>query len=159
METLISIGHRNHRLSKYPDINSKIIDFYTSIIETQQPQIIVSTLTPGADFLLAETAFVLRIPYAVYLPYENTSRNFTHDLKRRYNQLLKNAYKVSYTSKGPFTPDKVKFNINYIIDKSTKCAFVWDGSPGVVKNYVFRLIKTDKFLSVFDPNTNEIISR
>ena len=159
MKTLMTIGHRESKLISYPDINSKIISYYTSAIEDYQPEAITTSLTPGADFLLAETAYILRIPYSVYTPYTAISKNFSLKFKKRYSQLIRGADEVHHTSKKSFTPKAVNDNLSSMVNSASKCLFVWDGSPGIVKNYVMRTVKTEKFLSIFNPKTTEIITR
>ena len=61
-----------------------------------------------------------------------------------YKKLLKNAENVAYNSKGQFTPRKVKQNTNHMISLADKYLVVWDGTPGLVKNYVSTIMALKK---------------
>jgi uncharacterized phage-like protein YoqJ len=139
----------------YSDISNILSSFYTFHIESIEPESIITSLTPGADLIFATTAKSLNIPYDVYLPYSSQEKNWSKELKTHYNKLLKTAQTVNYTSKGKFTPTKIKDNTNHMVGIANKYILVWDGSSGIVKNYISLVMRSKKPFVIYDPNKNQ----
>ncbi len=155
MSILMSIGHRPPHLMTYPDISNILSSFYTLHIESIEPESIITSLTPGADLIFAATAKSLNIPYDVYLPYSSQEKSWSKELRTHYNKLLKSAQTVNYTSVGKFTPAKIKENTNNMISIADKYMLVWDGTSGIVKNYISLVMKSKKPFVLYDPNKNQ----
>ena len=140
------IGHRDSKMSKYDA--TKVAEYYSQVLANQSYHLI-TCLTPGADMMLAQVAYAKGIDYSVYIPYRNFTSSFSTQTLTIYKNLIRSSHSVTKFD-VKYTPSHLKKIYKEVIENSDKILFVWDGSPGVVKNYLAPAIKSSKVHSILN---------
>lgn len=99
-------------------IRTKIQDIFLEYITQKKSVTLLTGLNIGIDQWAAGTALDLKIPYIVYIPFDNMESKWPFSSKKVYTHLLKNAQKKVILDKGAYSLDKIVNRERKIIDES-----------------------------------------
>jgi len=144
-------GHRPPKLGGYSDdvfwcLVDMAKDWLVRIQEELNDKVVevVSGMALGWDQALAQAAIELGIPLVAAIPCEGQESRWPPESRARYNSILSKATRVELVSKGVYHPAKMQRRNEWMVDRGTHIAAVWDGSGGGTRNCLRYADKQEK---------------
>lgn len=128
--------------------------------------IAISGMALGIDTLFAQIAVDLKIPFIAAIPFKGQELKWTNDSQSLYSTLLQMAIKIivcdvdaavnySRFCKLPntiYSPAKMQYRNQWMVNNSNLLIAVWNGSPGGTKNCVDYAMTTGIEVIRINPN-------
>ena len=97
-------GHRPDKLGGYgPQAYEKLFQFAFRTLGQLEPQCVITGMAQGWDTAVAEAAFVRKIPYLAYVPFEGQERKWPTQSQTLYRNLLAGADGVKVISPNGYS--------------------------------------------------------
>lgn len=135
---LMATGHRPPKLGGYSPrvfdgLRSLAYDYLQSLPE--KPEACISGMALGWDQAFAHAALNLEIPLWAYIPCPQQERMWPTSSQRDYQSLLSRAA-LTVTCSPRYSPACMQDRNIRMVDDSTHCLALWDGSPGGTGNCI-----------------------
>lgn len=128
-------GHRPDKLGGYErDVEDCLFNVAVRYVETVHPTMGVSGMALGWDQALAKAFIALGVPFIAAVPCEGQELTWPQRSQQVYHKLLAKAAEVVLVTDGPYQSWKMHRRNEWMVDKSTRMAVLWDGSPGGTSN-------------------------
>jgi len=140
---LFGTGHRpdklapgNKRLAYSAYCFQRQVDCAAKMLGIHKPKLVISGMALGWDQALAQAAVNLGIPYHAYVPCKDHDSRWLPASRAYYQRLLAQAQHVNLITDLIFdeAPGCMQRRNVAMIDASTFCLALWDGSPGGTGN-------------------------
>lgn len=88
----------------------------------------------GWDTLFARAAFLAKVPFDLYVPFEGQEMNWPTPARERYYMMRHYADKVIVVCEGGYSREKMQLRNMAMVNNSEAVWALWDGSEGGTKN-------------------------
>lgn len=130
-------GHRPNKLGGYSaDAERCLWQFAKTQLVKLRPTLVISGGALGWDTALARAAFVLKIPYDLYVPFKGQELAWPHDSRESYHKMVGHANNVVICSPGGYAAWKMQERNKRMVLASDSVLALWDGSSGGTANCV-----------------------
>lgn len=130
-------GHRPNKLGGYStDAERQLWQFAKTQLMRLRPKLVISGGALGWDTALARAAFVLKIPYDLYVPFRGQELAWPPASRESYHKMVNYANSVVICSDGGYAAWKMQERNKRMVCASTKVLALWDGSSGGTANCV-----------------------
>lgn len=137
MTIVAGTGHRPSKLGGYSkQVREGLIELAESQLLLIEPDIVISGGALGWDQALAEAAYVLDIPYHMYLPFEGFNYKWPKESRRVFADICHYAAYVTYVSEPGYHPAKLQIRNEIMVDSADMMLALWDGSTGGTANCI-----------------------
>lgn len=156
-------GHRPLKLGGY-DMKSplvlKIRQEIEKILDTYEPEYVITGMALGIDQLLAQIAIEKNIPFIAAIPDTTQPEKWNKEARDFYYGLLRKAVRImNVTGKSVYKPWHLQIRNEWMVDQLDKpedrLIAVWDGTPGGTRNTM--LYAEDRERTIIRINPKELI--
>ena len=139
-------GHRPNKLGGYGVEAAthvvRVAQHY--FLDTEQPELVITGGALGWDQAVATACWLLGIPYAMYLPFENFERKWPQASQDTLKYLCSKAVDVRHIAEPGYAPWKMQVRNEAMVKDCDLVLALWDGSRGGTGNCVAYANKVGK---------------
>lgn len=137
MLIIAATGHRPPKLGGYgQEALDRLCEFAKAYLRKARPGATISGMALGWDQAFATASVSLGIPYVAAVPFIGQEAAWSGGQREDYRRLLAMAARVRIVCNGGYAPWKMQTRNQWMVDKATRLAALWDGSPGGTANCV-----------------------
>lgn len=135
--TLAGTGHRPQKLGGFSDATAgRLRDLALALLAREKPDRVISGMALGWDTALALAALDRGIPLVAAIPFEGQERKWPPEAQATFRDILSRAAEVCIVSPGCYAPWKMQVRNEWMVDRATRVAALWDGTGGGTGNCV-----------------------
>ncbi len=130
-------GHRPNKLGGYDALAGLKVGLVAlEYLKRERPHRVISGMALGWDQELATAALALGIPLWAAIPFDGQEKAWPEESQEKYHDILQAAHSVTVVCEGGYAPWKMQKRNEWMVDKATKMAALWDGSAGGTANCI-----------------------
>ena len=122
-------------------IKQNIMNQLMQLVQAKEQVVVLTGLNIGIETWAAEAANHLKVPYHVYIPFDEPHQKWPKRVQMQYLYLLKQASKKHQLDTGEFDVKKLHAKEVKLIDEADIICTAYNMNPGIMK-YIERSGKT-----------------
>ena len=135
---IVFLGHRPQDMGGFEgnSLQSGIKTAIDQTIRSIDKPILLTSITLGVEMWAAEIAEAAKVPYHVYIPFNNYHARWPFKVRKLYSELLKNAAKRITIADGDYEAKKLAAKDLKLIEDADVIYSCFKEEPAIIKKAI-----------------------